>query len=162
MDQAAAHRDGSPSCPANPGGAILADLMAYEWTPELATGIDEIDADHRELLGRICDLHQCMRAGQTDSVAGVLAGVRAYARSHFATEEQHMRSLAFPGLDRHRAEHARFSTELEAFEREWSARGAMPSLAIGLAVWLSGWFRDHIRVFDLEFAAHAQAVRKAR
>jgi hemerythrin len=136
--------------------------MAYQWTPELTTGIDEIDADHRELLGRIADLHGCMRAGQTGSVASVLAGVRSYAKSHFATEEQHMRSLAFPGLERHRAEHARFSSELEAFEREWNARGATPSLAIGLAVWLSGWFRDHIRVFDLEFAAHARAVAKAQ
>lgn len=132
--------------------------MAYQWTPDLAVGIDEIDAQHRELLARLEELHRCMRAGETGSVPRVLAGVRKYALVHFATEERHMHELGYPELLSHRAEHARFKAELDTFEKELGSRGATPSLAIHLAGWLSEWFRNHIRGFDRQFAEFVRAA----
>jgi hemerythrin-like metal-binding protein len=136
--------------------------MAYEWTPDLATEIDEIDAQHRELLARLRDLHRSMRVGETDIIPAILAAVRTYAKAHFDTEEQHMRRLGFPGLEAHRAEHAKFTAELDVFEHEWGDRGTTPSLAVGLGTWLSGWFREHIRRFDFELAAFAREAARDR
>jgi hemerythrin len=132
--------------------------MAYDWTPDLSVGIEEIDAQHRELLRRIGDLHTCMRAGETTSVPGVIAALRKYARTHFDSEERHMLELHYPAIERHRAEHASFTAELESFEKDLSQRGPSPSLAIHLAGWLSSWFRDHIRGFDRQLAAFVQAA----
>jgi hemerythrin-like metal-binding protein len=136
--------------------------MAYDWTPDLSTDIGEIDDQHRELLRRMRDLHGSMRTGETSTVPAVLAGVRTYARAHFDTEEQHMRRLGFPGLERHHREHDRFTAELDLFEQEWTRRGTTPSLTVGLATWLSGWFRDHIRTFDSEFAAFARDLARGK
>lgn len=133
--------------------------MAYDWTPDLAVGNDEIDAQHRELLRRISELHRCMKDGETASVPDVLAGVRDYVKEHFAHEERHMRRLGYPGIEHHLAQHARFSAELDVFEGDLVRRGATPSLAVGLGGWLSGWFREHIRGFDKEFASFARTSK---
>ena len=141
---------------------MLRGDMAYDWTPDVAVGIDEIDAQHRELLARIAELHRCMRGGETDSVPAVLAGVRKYARTHFDTEEDHMRRLAYPDMERHVEQHHRFTAELDAFEEDLRQRGTTPSLAIHLAAWLSAWFRDHIRGYDQQLGAFARGSRDAR
>ena len=133
--------------------------MPYDWTPDLSVGNDDIDEQHRELLGRIGELHRCMLTGKTGSVPDVLAGVRGYVKAHFEVEEQHMRELAFPGIERHLAQHARFTAELDSFERLWAQRGTTPSLAVDLSGWLSGWFREHIRGFDKDLAAFVQGSR---
>ena len=135
--------------------------MAYEWTPDLATGMNDIDAQHRELLRRIGELHRCMRAGETSSVPGVLVGIREYVQTHFANEEREMREVGFPSAARHAAQHARFTTELARFEKDWSRHGTTASLTIDLAGWLSSWFRDHVRGYDAEFATFLRARRSA-
>jgi hemerythrin len=133
--------------------------MAYEWTPDLSVGIPEIDAQHGELLGRISELHRCMNAGETSSVPAVLAGLRGYVKEHFDSEERHMREIAYPGIERHLAQHARFAAELEIFEQDWGRRGTTPSLTVDLAGWLSDWFREHIRGYDREVVAFLRASK---
>jgi hemerythrin len=63
--------------------------MAVAWTEELATGIEVIDDQHKELFRRIDGLLEACKAGKgREAVAGVLAFLENYVVEHFAAEEK--------------------------------------------------------------------------
>lgn len=128
-----------------------------QWTQDLATGIERIDEQHRELYARIDALHDAMRAGRLEEVPAVLEYLGRYATEHFATEEAHMAAEGYPGLELHRAAHLAFVAE---FERQRAAcqasRHARP--VVELSGWLADWLRDHVRRVDGELARFLRAA----
>ena len=65
--------------------------MAIEWTEDLATGVPEIDAQHKELFSRINRLLEACNQGQGRAEVGkTLAFLEEYVLIHFSTEEKIM------------------------------------------------------------------------
>jgi len=111
------------------------------WTPALAVGIAEIDAQHQELF-RLADaflegLQSCSAA----DVARMLDFLRNHARTHFDAEEDWMGEAGYLDLEAHRAEHQRFLSDLEKLSPGDGAAGAAP---LEVASWLVRWLHDHV------------------
>lgn len=125
--------------------------MPIQWTEELATGIERIDAQHRDLYAQVAALHEAMRANRLDRVPAVLDGLQRYALEHFATEEREMMSRAYPRLAEHRVLHRAF---VEDFLRQRALLSANVTLSgvVGLSVWLTDWLREHVRKEDGQLA----------
>lgn len=131
--------------------------MPVQWTEDLATGIDQIDAQHRALYQQVAALHEAMRTSRLDQVPAVVEFLQRYALEHFATEEREMAAAAYPGLAEHRRLHQRFVDEFLR-QRALLDAGITPSAVVDLSQWLTDWLRDHLRRVDAEMARHLRAA----
>lgn len=69
--------------------------MRLIWTPELVTGVRQIDLQHQELIDLINELESAHESGQhTAALSEVLPRLTGYALFHFATEEGLMAKVA--------------------------------------------------------------------
>jgi len=125
--------------------------MALEWSPALAVGIAEIDAQHRELFRRAGRLIEGIRQGDPDEVDELVDYLHQYAVNHFGAEEAAMREARYSGYARHKAQHDRFIEDLLTLAAEHEERGAA-SVAPKLDQWLTGWLREHVSKTDTELA----------
>lgn len=132
--------------------------MTIQWTEELATGIERIDAQHRALYLQVASLHEAMRSKQLDRIPAVVDGLQRYALEHFATEEREMAARAYPKLAQHRVLHRAFVDEFLR-QRALVAAGVTLSGVVGLSVWLGDWLREHVRKEDGQFAEFVRSGR---
>lgn len=129
-------------------------MQIIEWTQEFAVGIEEIDEQHRTLIGMINALD-----GSTHSDAGpetmrrVLAQLSDYVRDHFALEERLMGGGGCsPDLiARHFSEHAYFRSVLKDLSADFEA--GRRNVTVALIEYLVHWFLHHIVVVDRAMAA---------
>lgn len=127
--------------------------MSVHWSEELATGIERIDAQHRELYAQVSALHDAMRANQLDRVPGILEFLQGYALDHFALEEREMAAASYPGLPEHQRLHRSFVEDFLGHKASLSA-GVTVSGVVDLSQWLTDWLRDHVRRVDGDMARH--------
>ena len=94
--------------------------MAYfEWGPDLEIDHGPIDADHRQLVELVNELHTATSQGQgQEVVASVMERLISYTRQHFTREEQGMEAAAFPGLAAHREKHHAITAQLQALQAQ--------------------------------------------
>jgi hemerythrin len=132
--------------------------MGLEWTARLAVGIDDIDAQHRELFRRVNGLVAAMgeRRGR-EELAEVVAFLRAYVEVHFAAEAQLMARSRYPGRASHAAEHAHFRAQVEELAGRIAAEGPESHHAVKLAGMLCAWLRQHVLLTDRQLADHVRA-----
>jgi hemerythrin len=129
-------------------------MTAMAWTPALALGIDEIDAQHQELYRRAAGLVEGMGAGDPAAVGSLFDYLGDYAAEHFAAEERLMQESQFPGFNIHRAAHVRFVRDLIALRRLHEESGASAAVVVKARTWLSEWLRSHIGIIDQGLARH--------
>ena len=96
----------------NPDGVVpmdtrsAADLMDRAHAAGI-TGVDDIDAQHRELFERIGTVLEASRARRSrEEVIRLLEFLRSYFVYHFAAEERTMETAGYPRLEAHRRVHA--------------------------------------------------------
>lgn len=129
-------------------------MTAMSWTPALALGIDEIDAQHQEFYRRAAGLLEGMGVADPDAVGALFEYLASYAVEHFAAEERLMLESQFPGQNVHRAAHERFVRDLSALRRLHEESGASTAVAVKARTWLAEWLRSHIGIVDQALARH--------
>lgn len=120
----------------------------YELTPDLFTGHDDIDRQHRRLFSLANDVlvGWSATAGVRESVA--LDWLLGYVFSHFLAEEEVMTELGFPGRDVHLEDHAWFREEFRALGARVEDDGIDPSATLALQVLLDELVSRHILLMD--------------
>lgn len=141
--------------------------MAIEWTPDLATGVDLIDEQHKELFRRIdALLEACMRGEGGQTVSQTLDYLAWYVIEHFDTEEEVMRRANYAGLAKHEALHKEFRNNIAELKLELEANGSGPHIVVKVNRLVVAWLNAHIRKVDTAMAANLKrefaAVRPGR
>lgn len=137
--------------------------MFFDWREELVTGIDEIDAEHRELFKRAGILQSaCMAAKGQEELARHLWYLKRYVRKHFGDEEKLQTRYSFPAYPEHKAQHDWFRNELRRIEEQYAREGTSTGLVIKVNHLMFHWFRDHILRFDRELAAFLRQAAPPR
>ena len=132
--------------------------MAIEWTKDLATGVDSVDEQHKELFSRINTLLEACKRGEGSAhVVGTLGFLTQYVIEHFDSEEALMRRAAYSGYAEHAALHREFKRQVETFASDLALRGVTMTTVVTINRMIVGWLNDHIRTVD---RAMAQAIRK--
>ncbi len=125
-----------------------------EWTDHLSVGVDEIDAQHRELYRRVnlflTALAEKRGAAELEPLVRYL---RDYIREHFAEEQRLMEFCFYPDLGEHLAEHHRFEDQYEALASELARTGPTFGLAKRLLALLVDWLDQHLATTDKAFGA---------
>ena len=128
---------------------------SIQWSPSLAVGVPEIDAQHQELFRRAERLVTALRAGERGEVEPLVRYLTEYVVEHFSAEERYMSEIGYPGLEAHRED---FTEMIADYER----KGPTPLVALTMHNWLSDWLRRHVGGLDVEIGRFADAKRRGK
>jgi hemerythrin-like metal-binding protein len=125
--------------------------MAFiEWISALSVGVDEIDDQHKELIGRINQLAIAKEHKRGREVtAAVLAGLQAYIVEHFGLEERYFREFGYADQKSHVAEHEIFKRKVADFAQAYSKDEA--ALSDEILDFLKSWLTKHISFTDRKY-----------
>jgi hemerythrin-like metal-binding protein len=115
----------------------------------MGTGVPSVDAQHRELIDRINDLHAACLAGKArEELMEHLNFLGKYATSHFSHEEQIMQEHRCPSAAKNKEAHAKFLKDYERVVEMVKTNGASTKMAIQLKQMLGDWLSSHICTID--------------
>ncbi|MEJ2201456.1 MAG: bacteriohemerythrin, partial [Desulfuromonadaceae bacterium] len=123
------------------------------WRDYLTTGHELIDAQHRELFRRIAQLSVLYRDKmEAEEILQLLDFLSDYVGSHFAVEEELLRSLNSPRFQAHKAEHVYFANVVDKLVSLYREGGATASLVLETHCVAVNWLTRHICSMDRELA----------
>jgi len=129
--------------------------MAYmEWTRDLESGIQVIDAQHKRIIDFINELYDAREAGRVDETNRVMEGLLNYTITHFEFEEGLQEKAGYPFLKAHQRIHEIFMKKV-ADIRARAAAGE--EVALELLTLLKGWLVSHIKSEDRDYV---ESVKK--
>lgn len=122
-------------------------MSVLQWRNEFGVGVEIIDQDHKELIGRI-KVRQLELAGCGDSgeIVRILGEIYAEIADHFAHEEKLMEQLRYAAYADHKEDHETLLDDLREIMVEVEDDGELDE--IQLTDDLDRWFSDHFRVHD--------------
>jgi hemerythrin len=133
-----------------------------EWSDEFSVGVDEIDREHKRLLGVLNDLHDAVQAGEAREVLGkVMDELLLYVAYHFAHEEELFLRTDYPGFERHRLQHRALTITVKEIYEDFqlSDSEALPRQVL---LFLKHWLYDHIMGSDRAFGVYYNACQAQR
>ncbi|MDI3280784.1 MAG: bacteriohemerythrin, partial [Bacillota bacterium] len=100
-----------------------------KWTEDLATGVTQIDDQHKELIERVNQLlAACSEGRGKEEVGRTLNFLSDYIVFHFGTEEKYMTQYDYPGYNSHKAQHTGFIKEFTDLKGKFETEG--PTLEV--------------------------------
>jgi hemerythrin len=125
--------------------------MTLEWKDSYRVGHADIDTQHYELFRLAAMLFTCetheMRLVHANSLSD-------HTRNHFTHEESLMRSLHFPEIDAHIAEHKLLLLRLDEIARDIAA-GVLKGN--DLEVFVSDWLVTHMTTSDVKLSSYVKS-----
>jgi hemerythrin len=123
-------------------------MAIVEWDEALATGVEIVDTQHRELFRVINSFHDKIGSEEDSfALAVVLDSLKNYVTYHFATEEKLLERSGCPDLAQHQGAHAAFAAVVSHFD---TARDAADRAELyKLQTFLVGWLVNHVKHEDL-------------
>lgn len=128
--------------------------MAIEWTNDLNTGIEVIDAQHRSIVDYINQLEEAIKAGNRQVVGNVLNELVNYTLSHFTFEESLQDEVGYANSAPHRAIHNLFARRVAKY---LEAHNNGEDVADKTYEMLSSWLVHHIKRDDMAYVNEARA-----
>lgn len=130
--------------------------MRYSLTPDLRTGNEQIDNEHRELFRRINRLFSACSVGRgRDEIWPSLLFLLDYVVIHFSHEDALQRSVNYPGYPEHHAFHEEYARKLNEFAALIPPYGLTDSDLSALNRFF-GILLSHVRVDDKKLSAYIQ------
>jgi len=125
------------------------------WNDSLSVGVDEIDKQHKKLIGAIGELLEACKKGRGNTeIKKTLDFVGSYTKEHFSAEERLQQKSAYPGFEAHKKLHAAFVKSVDALEKEFAQKGPDTELTGKMNKVLMDWLVNHIKTEDKKLAAH--------
>lgn len=129
----------------------------FDWQPEMATGIAEVDEQHKQLLSMGRDIEQLLQIeciGTTDEqLLDIVCGFRDFTAYHFYTEEVLMEQSGYEKLSRHRLEHQEMIKAVSDFDVVALKKNPVKSLGHARDILQTKIF-EHMLVADQDFAKY--------
>ncbi|MFA6583846.1 MAG: bacteriohemerythrin [Elusimicrobiaceae bacterium] len=134
--------------------------MPLEWTASLATGFDDIDGQHKELIEKASAFaHAVAKNQDLADLDQLLDFLDAYAAEHFAYEEGILTARNYPNLAAHMAQHAYFKRNLTEIRRAYQRDGCSEEIVARVYSHVTGWLVAHIKKTDGEWAAYLKNLK---
>ena len=127
-----------------------------EWTPDLPTGIELIDSQHKMLCIYINALHRASLEGNQATIMDLVGCLKAYAATHFSTEEQYFCHSDYPEKDKHVKIHQHFVSQVDDIEKRLASGKSKADSE--LLQFLKDWLLNHIKVTDQRYVKYVQTA----
>lgn len=124
----------------------------FEWKDEYATGIGEIDLQHKKIFEIINSLFDALNQSRgNEVVGGVIDELVRYADYHFSFEEVHFEQFEFAGAEAHIKEHNDYRRNVAQFVEEGARTDS--TLSYRVLDFLEDWWLDHVTGTDRKYVA---------
>jgi hemerythrin-like metal-binding protein len=128
-------------------------MTLLDWNPDWATGVEEIDQQHRAWFDQIEVLMEAIHLDEaTLRIPGLLAFLAKYVEAHFRGEEAQMEASSYPDLDAHRAIHNDMRDKVAQLVRQFETDPT--SVTEAVLDFQTDWLIDHINQEDRRMAHH--------
>ena len=120
------------------------------WNESLSVGVQEIDRQHKQLVGILNQLLG-MDGLKVDSevISDPLTRMTDYADYHFNSEEGYMQKYAYPDYETHRLEHIAFMRKTA--ELAMGTMAYRKNIPADMLEYLKNWLVEHIMVSDKKY-----------
>ena len=122
---------------------------------DMETGVEKIDAQHRELVDRINDIlsmgEKSISKEETEKTINLLGD---YIAEHFSDEEALQKQSGYPQYDLHREQHQTYFAEFQKLKKEFMENGHSMEFTLHLNNSVIGWIVKHIKTVDSEFGKY--------
>ncbi len=143
----------------HPKGSKIRPLV--EWSDALSVGVEQIDNEHKKLVGLLNELHGALQTGMGQgALGGVLDGLYQYTCYHFAHEEILFQRSDYPGYEQHRRQHQILTAKVLEIYEDFQ-RGTAAVLPEQVLEFLKDWLSQHIMGADHEFGVYLNAKAAA-
>lgn len=132
-------------------------MEIFEWNPNYATGIAEIDEQHAYLFALTNRLIR-QSAGEPEGqvIEGILGELNAYVEKHFSYEESMLQKIDYRFLDEHKQQHLRMRESLTSYENLFRKNELSTA---DLVDFLKLWLRLHILREDMKYVPSLAALK---
>ena len=120
-------------------------MAMLQWVPELDTGIQEIDVQHRRIVDYINRLFELRQSHDRAGLGDVIGEAVDYTMSHFAFEEAMMENAGYLFSGPHKKVHDLFVRKVAEMKTRFDAGEDVADELHGM---LSRWLFNHIRNED--------------
>ncbi len=133
----------------------------YELTPNLLTGNQTIDMQHKELITALNGLMDaCSKGKGREEIAKSIQFLGKYTEYHFNEEEKLQRQSYYPDLVNHKKLHADFKAKIKDLGVKLQKDGPTIALVGELNLALGQWLLHHIKREDAKVAEHIRTTSK--
>jgi hemerythrin len=123
------------------------------WDPSMTTGVDSLDAQHKQLITWLNELLAAMSIGRgRTEVAGLLDQLGDYTVTHFGKEEECMIRYKCPVAAQNVSAHKEFIATFTSFREEFERDGATAHLVVRVESELMRWLAGHIKRTDAQLS----------
>lgn len=134
--------------------------MRYEVTPDLVTGNNLIDSEHRHLFTAVNDLMDaCSRGEGRAQIEKTVRFLNDYVAKHFRDEEDLQVRSKYPGYPAHKTFHDGYRRQLNDVAQALLTDGATVK-SLGNLNMVVGVLVSHIRTEDKRLAKHVKEQGK--
>ena len=135
-------------------------MPTIQWDQSMATGIDTIDAQHKQLIAWLNDLLVAISQGRArPEIQRLLDQLGTYAGTHFGEEEGCMARYKCPAAERNVRAHNEFVATFTGLRDEYDRDGPTAGLVLRVEVELLRWLATHIKRTDTQLLPCVQAVQ---
>jgi hemerythrin len=128
-------------------------MALMEWSPVLSVNVKKFDDQHKKLVDLVNQLHDAMKAGEGNTMLGVvLQSLISYTGSHFADEEKMMQAHTYPDFAKHKAEHEKLVKQV--LELQQKAQAGNSILTMSVMNFLKDWLAKHIQGEDKKYGVY--------
>jgi hemerythrin len=130
-------------------------MKVVTWSEEYSVDIQEIDEQHKVLVGLINELYEALsHKDNHEQVNHVLDELMNYTKVHFAVEECLLRLFEYPSYDQHKAIHDGIIKKLDGLYAQFKSGDT--KVGMELLLFLKDWLMDHISHEDKKYSPHLQ------
>ncbi|MDR2132786.1 MAG: bacteriohemerythrin [Clostridiales Family XIII bacterium] len=128
---------------------------SFTWTPDLETGNELIDSQHKQLIEAIANLMDACSGGKGRSVlVDTIDFVESYTAKHFGDEEELQQRHRYPDYPNHKKLHDGFKRVVAELGAQLKEEGPTIALVGKVNTHIGGWLVNHIKREDTKVAAH--------
>jgi hemerythrin len=125
--------------------------MPFKWSNNLATGIEKVDQQHKQLIETVNSLLEAVKNGEPkDKVDETIEFLSDYVITHFKTEEEVMIKHQYPEYEKHKDIHENF---VKDFKELLKKRNEL-SFTFKLQTKVGEWLINHIHNVDKKMAKY--------
>jgi len=132
------------------------------WSSDLSVYVVEIDAQHKELFGRINSFLDALEAQSSESPLGeIMSFLEQYLMMHFDYEEAYMDRYSVYGYAQeaqHKATHRAFKRDFAEFKADMIVRSVTPQFTNEFKKWIVNWWLIHINKIDKDLGKFIKTV----
>lgn len=121
-----------------------------EWNDNFSVNVEELDKQHREMIGIINRLLNSIADEKNDEIVDdILNKLTDFIMTHFETEEHYFDKFNYSKSSDHKAEHRDFAEKVLEFKKKFEE--GRESLHLEVTNFLMNWLLNHLLISDREY-----------